>query len=555
MKRSFLICLIFLVLPTSPVLGQTSELLKMVPEDYDGFLLINRLSQTDKAIARLQTKGETFLPQVLPYLKKTLGTTKGLRLDGSFASVAVRGKRSGGDITILPATDYSLLLKGLKLQGDKGPITKFQTLQNKSFLIARRGSFALMTPASYRAGLEKLLREEKGIASGNKKLHQWFAKNDASFVMSSSFLDKTSKGFRELLTFLKGTKREPDQSPASLDGAIRALKHMEENVTFAAFGGRLQTKDHLHMNLWAGFKQDCLFAKEGKHLQTFKTEPFAGLPEGPFVLAVSSAFRGDFRAFAWSVLEEDLLKNRQKTPKQQRAKAKMTLLLEELFRCKAIHAALYLPNKESACKGGLLFSMRVDNATNYLSTFEKNLQHMRKLSQQLPAADQFPPLTVRCQSVEQFFVLEMSAPVEVDLKANKKKAWKYLFGYEGKGPFHITVAALDEHLVLISFTPAKELAPLLQSYRNKTGSLAKQKEVAPAIAKLDPNAHWLGLVSPHRFVEWNNRYLSQFSEIRQLQELPDSEPASFSIRIAPHGLLADLHMPYTAIDLANDLNK
>jgi hypothetical protein len=119
------------------------------------------------------------------------------------------------------------------------------------------------------------------------------------------------------------------------------------------------------------------------------------------------------------------------------------------------------------------------------------------------------------------------------------------------------MAAVNEHTVLVRYTPAAGLKGIVKSVQGK--GLAERPEVAEALKQLPDGAQWAVVVSPAGMAEDVNQFWAPFPGAHKVPAAGRTAPVALGVKLAPAGLEIELVAPADAVRalgrLAREMEK
>jgi hypothetical protein len=128
-----------------------------------------------------------------------------------------------------------------------------------------------------------------------------------------------------------------------------------------------------------------------------------------------------------------------------------------------------------------------------------------------------------------------------------KSMMEAMFGEDGKMRMYYVPA--DENTVVMAISEEAGLKAIVDEVTGESASgLAESSSVQTTVKLLDPQAPWLGVVSPKGTVAWVTRFynklLAQFGQgVPTIPEYPDSPPVGFSLNLAQSRLSTEMVWP------------
>lgn len=544
---------IALLIHTPPAPAQTvKDALQVIPDDAAGFILLNRVGELR---GKLESVGKRLKAPLDPKMI-LLGPEKGLNDKGTMAVALFTDAPKDPSIPIayIPVSDYGAFISRLGGKED-GSISDVQVNTGIAVLkmvAAKRGSFALLTRPEGRAHLQRAMANEKGVAAWAAPLEDWLTENDVSAVA-------TRKGQQMLAEMTRHTlavfKKHLADAPAEaqvvagwLDDVSGFVKRVETDVTHLAAGGRIADKGDVQLSVRALFAKGSDFAKAGAASKALPGGPLAGLPAGPFALAMggsmSEKVMQTFMGFSIKAMDATL----KDLPRDKRQKWEQAML-EMNKGLRGMGMVVQVGDKADPLFKNMIGVIHVDNAKDYMERYQKNLHVMNEV---LKGADPAAPLLQEIKQVKVNGVtaLEMSmdATGGVPLGDEQKAIFEKMFGPGGK--VAICLAPLGDNMVVFRYTRASELKELL----GRKGGLAMQADIVKTAALLPEGSQWAVYVHPQGMSRVINQVVRNFApEVTGVPDFPDSAPLGLGLKLAESGMEVRAVIPTAVLEALGDL--
>ena len=206
------VALVLLLL--APGIARSADILKEVPNDVLGFVVVHHLNAIDAKAKwlSLELRNNTFSP--LAFLKTVTNIQDGLNLDGDFLLVAYpdpRGDKSHLRFGVwLPVSDYARFGKSIGASSVDGISTV--TVAGEDLLVARRGDWALVMDTDQRERMTQLVAASASppVAPQVAGWKKWMDANDVTVVAYAA-------GVRELLSWVDDSDDDGKASDESAD--------------------------------------------------------------------------------------------------------------------------------------------------------------------------------------------------------------------------------------------------------------------------------------------------------------------------------------------------
>src|SRR5262245_969736 len=296
MKSRLLLLLVAFLAPSAPLCAQ-ADVLQIIPDDALGFALVNRIGESSEKFAKLAKRMNLPLPgSPLDLAKGALGFEKGLAEKGTLAVAAFPGKAEEvhpRGIVYIPVTDYQAFVTQLAAADPSAAITAVKLKDGKAMVAGKRGNFALLADEKDRELLEHALKSQKNLSTWAEPISAWLTENDGAGVLTEHGVKlvgaKARAGLEEARQNLLNLPAEAQFVGKFIDSIQECFKSVETDVTHAGMGARLDAEGNVRFAARAQFKKDSGIAKLGASVKAPPGGPLAGLPAGPYVLALGGA--------------------------------------------------------------------------------------------------------------------------------------------------------------------------------------------------------------------------------------------------------------------------
>jgi hypothetical protein len=544
-----------------PALGQTAQdALKIVPEKAVAFVIVNNLGELNSKIETLARRIGTPLPfSPLEKIKGELGIGKGLNTKGSLllAVILEEGEQIRPiPLLYVPVTDYEAFLQGLNARAD-GDIATVQLAKGaKEMIVGRQGSFAVFTEPTCKDALQEVLRSTAGTRATFAPVDSRIAHNDITGVLTSRGIKLAAGKARAALAM--GNNPEPGPFEAQfmrgwLEGMDRFLKSVESDVTHVLVGSRLDKAGNLEVDAAALFAQGSGFAQAGAKTKSLQGEPLAGLPDVPFMFAFSGSISGSLMGEMMNLGMKVLTTMAKDVPAEKVQKLEQTAgsIFKDLRAMSMVIGAG--TGKESLFQNSYVV-MKVANAQAYLRNYEDYLEAYNALMKDIKLPEGFPNQSMKSTKTKVDGLPAFEVTIDLGINSNQiepvKKMMEVYFGPGGK--MVVTTVAVDKNTLLMRYTPATELKEFVKTFKDRSGGLANNKDIAQTTKLLPEGSQWIFYISPQGSVASVHRIMTavmppQAGDMR-LPEYPQTPPVGIGVKLSAAGLEKRLVIPGAVLD-------
>jgi hypothetical protein len=547
---------------TAPTAVGAEPILKAIPDNALGFLLIRNIGKTDGDVSNLIELVRPQVPSLLALLKLKAGIQEALDENGS-AAVALVPESESPDakpvpLIYLPVTDYKKFIGQLQPDDANAEITGI-TLANSPMVVGHKGAFAVLTISDKKDQLSRALAATASVDSVVDTFLPWIEHHQASIVatprgtkLAIQAAIAGLKNLRQIATAFP-TGQNPQQVQMGFKLYDSLLSKAADEVEAFGVGVRLDSHSNVFVDSRTTFLPGSGWAKAFKGLKPSKETRFAGLPASPFMFAADGVFPKKW-ASGLSEFSMNILNQMNETnggEKLSDEEMKKYYAASSAFM-KGLNAASFLmlpPKSGESIYDGLTGIMKVDNSKKYLEEYEKSLKIMSEFSRK-QANPMFNISDVHPIELEGTpglqMTMDLSAMIAAQRKAMPGHFAPQLFGTSGK----VTVRALgvDEHTVVLAYGSEEHAKEALANYKNKDQSagLASDPGVEATLKLLPSRAQWIGVMSLQGYLEFIRNIMPP-AVASKIPDLPSMPPIGFAAEGSKGGLTTELVVPAAAI--------
>jgi hypothetical protein len=542
---------------------QDKAVLRVIPPDALGFLVINRVDETSNKILSLAKKMQLPLPIApLELLKVTVGISEGLNTKGS-AAVALFAAANEDDppipVVFLPVSDYKQMIGKLKTRDGGDGLREFTAL-DKLIQVGNKESYAVFADLKDRDLLRKVVAGKAHVLEWSTPLHAWLGQQDiAGIVTAHGWKTLTDRAIREVergkAELANGPPELAKAMEGLMEGVLGLVKSAQTDVTHMALGARLDDKLNLHVNTQARFAKDSGFAKAADTVKNLPGGPLAGLPGGPFALAAGGVVPPKAMGELSKMSVEMVKAVARDLPADKVRK------LEQFYEAsyQGVHGMGVLVGAgkpADALFSQMVASVHVKSATAYLDFYEKGLRELTEILGDLGAAGAgvMPKMVPKKSKIEGFQVLELTVAIPGQGESPIKGVMEKMFG---EGGMAMTYAAVGPQTIIMSYARAAKMKNLLAAYQQKKDRLTHDPQVVQAMAMLPEGSQWALLVNPKGLTDMVNTWLEVLDpNTRSIPAFPRPGIAIAGARLSTSGLELHAVVPIQVLEPIMDyVNK
>ena len=223
--------------------GPRMTILKLVPEQARGFVVVNRPAAADAKLQQLGQQMNLPIPSLLAKLQGEDGIRKGLDTKRPIAFLVLPPKDESGIpsmIVLIPVSDYAKFLEQFESKETEAGITKIQLWASPT-LVRSVGGYAALTALPFREALEKDVKLADEVPAGLAEWRTWLTKQDAGAVVLAPGIRMLSAKVQQGIAALKplmaaAGEQQAKQAEAGLDMYVKLFQAAEKQVASYGLG-------------------------------------------------------------------------------------------------------------------------------------------------------------------------------------------------------------------------------------------------------------------------------------------------------------------------------
>lgn len=531
-------------------LRAAEDVLKLVPEDAWGFVVANKLSQADAALATLARQAKSpFSP--LEFLDKRSGIAEGLDVEGSGLIAVLPGEGPDSPpavLVVLPATDYEKLIKSLDAKKTEGNVSQVQ-VRERTYLVAPWEDYAVFADTKDRPALDETLKSAHGPSDAVAAFQPWLMENDVALVITKSGVEaigeKLLKGLEQAKAAVKAAsgrtaaheqpaereaeeadKDAPRQSRAMPDAAealnayVRVIRAAKDEIVATAGGLDVDGNGITHITWRTRFQPGGKASRLLADMETPEQNVLAGLPDVPFVFA-GGAVIGEGLSKAITKFSVNMMEAMPNIYglKPEQAQEMGQLAAKVMAPMRQMSMLMAVGQADEPLYASFLALMRVDDAQAYLETYQEYVEQVSELvgdqsfmgqmtARKIQVGER-PGLRVMVDATK---MKEMSGIPDV------QRIFNTLFGEAGK--LNVFLVTADEHTIVVGYVNRKLLKKTLADLDADEQGFVASGRLRRVAAALPEEASCRAYFSPQGLSQFINR-MSQLTPEKAGFELPD----------------------------------
>jgi hypothetical protein len=553
-----------LLLACSAAVAAADDVLKLVPDNALGVVVVNRISETNDKIRSLALQLKVPPFDLLSTAKLTLGLQESLDEKGSVALAAVPSTPNGVQVMVsfVPTGDYAALLKQLNAEAGDDGIAKL-SVGDRRFVAAQKGSYAVVAEDGNKATLQAVIAAAKSVADASPALDAWRAENDAYAVATPAGVKFAQQQIQVGLEVAKTQlANQGEQGKAALaglgmyDGLVAA---MDKEISHCAVGLRLADDGGIHVVSRTLPVEGGSLAKVAAQAKPAKVSPLAGLPQTPYFVAGGGVFTAASMK-SWMEISFGMMRSYPGGDKltDEQIKRLSEISLKSMRGMRSMAVLMGVGEGDEPLYGRMLLIIKTKDAKAYLESYEAAMAEMMKIFKEADS----PLFSFESQrtEIDGLPVLKLTMDMEPFLAGQGqgpevKKMMELMFGSGGK--MDVYMAAADQRTVVGAYVSANQLAPAVKAIQEGKPLLTDEAGVAKTAAMLPPGAQWVGFLSPRGAAAFVGRMVKVIvppgtQAVPTIPEFPETPPIGFGVQLSPSGLDTDLAIPAAVLEAISE---
>jgi len=544
-------------------LAAADDVLKLVPDNALGVVVVNRVGETNDKIRALALRLKVPPVDLLSTAKLSLGLQEGFDDKGSLALAAIPSTPEGAPVMVafLPASDYAALVKQLNAEiGDDGIATL--SVGDKTLVAAHKDGYVVATEEANKPTLQAVIAGGKSIAVAAPALTAWREENDAYAMTTPAGVKFAQQQIQFGLEVAKAQlANQGEQGQAALAGLSMydgLVAHMDKEISHAAVGLRMAGDGAVHVVTRTVPVPGGTLASVAAEANPSNLNPLADLPQNPYVIAGGGVFTAASMK-SWMETSFGMMRSYPGWDKlsDQQIKQLSKISLRSMQGLRSMALLMGVGEADEPLYGRMLIVMKTKNAQAYLDNYEAAMGEMAKI---LKDTEQ-PLLAFESERMEidGLPVLKLTMDMAPFLAAGQggpeaEKMMKLMFGGDGKMSTYFAVA--DQTTVVGTYVSSSQLVASVRAIREGKPTLTDDAGVAQTLAMLPRGAQWVGLASPRGGAAFVSRMLKTVAPpeagLPTIPEFPETPPVGFGVLLSPSGLDTDLAIPAAVLEAVSE---
>ncbi len=548
-----------ILLGSAGSLGAAEDVLRMVPREALGFVVIHSLGDTDAKIQKLVPQSRIPSSSPLFLVKALLGISKGLDEKRSVVLIAMPPEKPDAEpavVLLMPVSDYRQFLEPLHPVTPEEKVTEVK-MNGKAALAAKRGHYAVLAAAEHRKALQTVLDFKRGLDADLADLRPWLEENDAAAVATTQGIKllcakgiRTAGMIREHLPY-SPNKQIHDYVLAMADRREKVFTLIQEEISSVAVGGHVDSQGTLKLTSRIQVSADGKIDRLLAQVKPAKAKLLAGLPGGPFAIAVGSSHVGpvmqpliDFQTdmlmfdFPTGIMKQvrSLYGLTEEQLKQWDAATRKSL--QDSYGLAMVMGPGETPLENCVCL------WHVSDAAKYMANYEAYARASSKLA--IDATKPIlPTIDVAKTRVDGAAALRVEVTMPQPQPMSSEAAIAHLLGPDRDVVAYL--AAADEHTIVAGYRSEAALRRGLRAARRPEAGFAAKADVAKTAALLPDDAQAVAYLSPKGMMSLVNHIEAKFAmpgaSATYLPAFPATPPIGIAFKIVPHQIQTTVIVP------------
>ncbi len=559
-SKSWLRAICCLLVVCSAAVASADDVLKLVPDNALGVVVVNRVGSTNEKLKSLALRLKVPPFDFLSTAKLTLGLQEALDEKGSVALAAVPSSPNGVPVMVsfVPTGDYAALLKQLQAEAGADGIAKL-SVGDRRFVAAQKGGYAVVAEEANQPTLQAVIAATKSIADASGALDAWRAETDAYAVATPTGVKFAQQQIQFGLEVAKTQMaNQGEQGKAALAGLSMydaLVAAMDKEISHCAVGLRMADDGGIHVVSRTLPVEGGSLAKIASQAKPAKVSPLAGLPQTPYFVAGGGVFTaGSMKS--WMELSFGMMRSYPGGDKltDEQIKKLSEISLKSMRGMRSMALLMGVGEGDEPLYGRTLLVLKTKDAKAYLDNYEAAMAEMMKIFKDADS----PLFSFESERMEidGLPVFKLTMNMEPFLMGQgqgpeAKKMLELMLGSGGK--MDIYMAAADQQTVVGAYVSPKQLTPAVKAIQEGKPLLTDEAGVAQTAAMLPPGAQWVGLLSPRGAAAFVGRMVKAIvppgaQGVPTIPEFPETPPIGFGVQLSPSGLDTDLAIPAAVLE-------
>ncbi len=526
-----------------------NALLELLPDETLVVGVITKLSDLDADSQKLTAVLKLPVPSPLMMAKAMTGIQEGIA-DDRPAAVALVGKgeldsHDECGVFFLPTSNYEKLIATLSPQEKGDGITQVTVRGLNEVLVGHKAGYAIVVGVTEteRKWLATVLKRPAGVSDQLAPFKTWAGSNEFSGLVTTRGIKFFSAGmqkfFKNVAMNLNGQNAESARTAFEVYDRLFAAAGRE--LKQVGLGMRFEPSGALRIVKRAWLVPGGEWAKVAGSVTATGKPPLAGLPAGPYVMAVDAALGGAssdwITNFSLSSMKQMAATQDTKVSDDDWNKI-AAAMKQSMQGVQSMVFAMAVPEEGKSIYSGMTSLLRVTDSAAYLRNYEMAMTTYGKLLNSLntPALGKYAIKSIDIDGTPAIqATVDISAMLK-DLKTRTAAApgsnmvLENMFGPDGQLTFYL--AAADPKTVVMSWSDQETFKKLLAAVKQPDSGLAADAGIRSTVAMLQNNAQGYMFLSPRGLVQFGFAMAKLTVPLGNMRipEFPETPPMGVSFR-------------------------
>jgi len=536
------------------VTASAADVTKVIPDNALGFVVVNRIGETQGKIAKLADSLQLPKPAKAAIASVNIAVQQGLDKEGNLAIAAIvdsETPRAPVAVWFVPTTDYKATIKRLQAEDADAKIAKV-TIGNKTCVVGKKGAYAVLAGEGDAAVLEQVLASTTSVAANTKALKKWASDKDAYAVATPGGIKMAQQAILAGLAMGKATIAEQagDQAEMTLRGIEiyeELFKAMDKEVSHCAIGLQINEEGDVHILGRSLLAPNGTLAKLSKTAGPPPADSLAGLPQGSFVFAGGgpwpATWAKELTGFYVNMMK--MYMGLASIPEDQ-AEQFAELVAESIKGLRSMGFLMGPVEPGESMYSNMIAVMETDDAKKYLATYGRVMREMGELFKK---ADK-PLMGFEAADIEIDGIKALKITMDMsvmfggeEMPAEVEKMMEKMMGPGGK--LDMYAAPANDTTVILTYVSKERLVQTLKAVQEGAAQFSEDPNVAKTAKMLLPGSQWIGFWSPEGTLEFAATMIATMAPNAPIDipEFPSSVPLGFAVKMSPGVVDTDMVIP------------
>lgn len=537
-----------------------------VPQQALGWVVINRLQQTDAKLTEFCRAIELPFPGVLRSLKSRAGLGQGLDASGSAAVALLPGaheKAFPRAVLLLPVSDYGQFIGQPEIDVTSAGISTMQ-LAGAEMVVGHDHGYAVVAKKANRQLLEEILNSPTDHGPDLDGWSEWLGESDAAVVVTGRGVKALCQVAQQGLGMVsRGLEAKQDQQEQlseeqarKMDAAIAVFRLYEkiprlvaQQVGAYAAAVTIDADGSFRLSERIRLKPEGRTLGLLREVKSPKADLLAGLPAQPIVAVMAGVLSEPISEVMIDLSVGIMRAAPGLYGLSDQQMDRMAEISRESMRGMRGMSWMIGPGEPGdSIYGKMMAVITVDDAEAFLAHYKKTLQAMSQLAEEAKGS-MFGPMDFQDVALgrRQGLKVSMTFPDNPMLGGGPEydRMMESLFGPGKKITFYL--APTGKNTVALSYVTDALLRESIEVFDGTRPGLSADAGLAQTARMLPQGAPWVGYLSPKGTVDFVKQLVALApigsKAAPAIPDFPATPPVGVAIQVAPEGLHAFAVVP------------